>query len=76
MDRVIVTRPVIGICHMAVCAAKDATDEEILSECNRRNPSGTTSGWSAVIRNDEEYPQCNPIACADDPERLRIMVSC
>lgn len=76
MERVIVTRPIIGICHMAVCAAKDATDEEILSVCNRENPCGTTQGWVSVIRDDKEYPQCNPVKCADDPERLHIMVAC
>lgn len=76
MDRVVITRPILGICHMAVCAAKDATDEEILDVCNRENPSGTSAGWASVVRDDPEYPQANPVQCADDSERLHIMVSC
>ncbi len=50
MDRVIVTRPIMGLCAMQVCAVADATDEEILLICNRQNPSGTTAGWSRVVR--------------------------
>lgn len=40
--RVSITQAAIGICHMQVCAAKDATDDEILKVCNYENPSGTT----------------------------------
>lgn len=76
MERVVITRPFWGICHMGVCAAKDATDEEILAVCNGENPSGTSAGWCNVIRDDKEYPQCNPVKCSDAPERLHFMVSC
>lgn len=42
MNKVVVTRPFMGICGMQVCAHKDATDEEILAVCNGENPSGTS----------------------------------
>ena len=85
MDRVVITKMMIGICGMSVCAVKDATDEEILQVCNLQNPSGTTNGWSEVIRHVEEKPEdefqifgknCAPVVCADDPERLHFLVSC
>ena len=48
MDRVVVTNMWCGIVHMQVCAVEDATDNEILVVCNRKNPSGTTNGWSVI----------------------------
>ena len=84
MNRVIVTRCVLGICYMQVC--KDATDEEILLVCNAENPSGTTNGWVSVVRTLEQapaYPEYPEIAanqlpgpCADHPDRLHILVGC
>lgn len=79
MNRVVVTRPIVGICHMQVCAAKDATDEEILAICNRENPSGTTNGWGHVVRSaepDSMFKTPGPVQCDDDPERLHILVAC
>ena len=72
MENVIVTKPVVGLCYMQVCADEQATDEEILSVCNRNNPSGTSNGWTSVIR---EGDGC-PVECADDPSRLHILVAC
>jgi hypothetical protein len=74
--RVIVTQPMVGICHMQVCCAKDATDDEILDTCNSENPAGTSTGWAQVVRVDKEYPQFGAVQCKDDPERLHIMVAC
>ena len=54
MNRVEVTRCVIGACFMQVCCVQDATDEEILEVCNRENPSGTEHGWGKVHRDGEE----------------------
>jgi hypothetical protein len=71
-QRVIVTRSICGLCHMQVCVVKDATDEEILDVCNRENPAGTSLGWARVCRGDEHAP----VTCADDPERLHLMVAC
>jgi hypothetical protein len=48
-ERIIITIPFHGICHMQVCAEKDVTDEEILKICNEQNPSGTINGWSTVL---------------------------
>lgn len=79
MEKVIVTRPMIGICHMQVCCDKDATDQEILDVCNRENVSGTSNGWALVIRKldaDSIFQTPGPVQCADDPNRLHIMVAC
>ena len=73
-ERVMITRPVLGICHMQVCAVSDATDEEILNVCNAGNPSGTSLGWCRVHRTDEKAAA--PVPCGDDYERLHILVSC
>ena len=86
MNRVIVTSCMVGLCHMQVCACKDATDAEILSVCNAENPSGTANGWVSVVRTLEQapaYPESPEIAaqqlpgpCADNPERLHFLVEC
>jgi hypothetical protein len=72
MNRVEISRPIMGICNMQVCCVQDATDEEILEVCNRLNPAGTTNGWGLVKR-DGEFP---PVQCQDYPDRLHILVSC
>ena len=77
--RIQVTRAIVGICHMQVCADKEATDEEILAVCNQENPAGTTFGWTTVCR---EIPEDNfwkiigPVVCQEDSNRLHILVSC
>lgn len=53
LDRVLIMRRMIGICGMQVCAVKDATDTEILSACNSKNPSGISNGWTTVVRSAE-----------------------
>jgi hypothetical protein len=83
MNRVVVTRSILdpkenglySLCYMQVCAAADASDEEILAVCNRENPSGTEHGWSRVIREDS-HPAPGPVQCADDDGRLHILVAC
>jgi dihydrodipicolinate reductase len=74
MDRVVITKPMVGPCHMQVCAADDVTDAEILEVCNRDNPSGTAAGWCEVIREGVERQR--PVRCADDPDRLHFLVVC
>jgi hypothetical protein len=67
----------VGLCHMQVCAMADASDEEILEVCNRENPSGTTNGWTKVIRDNKDDPDnFVPVVCGDFPERLHILVAC
>jgi hypothetical protein len=68
-ERIIITIPFHGICHMQVCAEKDVTDEEILKICNEQNPSGTINGWSTVLRNET-------VKCADNPDRLHLLIRC
>lgn len=73
--RVIVTRPFAGLCFMGVCAVPDATDDEVLAVCNAQNPSGTTLGWCLVVRDAETAgPHGAPVACADNPNRVHLMV--
>lgn len=81
LDRIIVTNPMIGLCYMQCCAVKDATDEEVLTECNRKNLCGTTNGWVHVYRIDEKLlkegeKSIAPIVCGDDPDRLHLIISC
>jgi len=72
MEKVIVANPFVGICHMLVCAENSATDDEILAVCNRENSSGTTNGWSFVVRDGEG----TPVVCDTYPDRLHILVGC
>ena len=75
--RVFVTRPMYGVCHMQVCAANDATDDEILAVCNQENPSGTEHGWSTVCRSDSEaWGKTAPVTCKSDPARTHFLVAC
>lgn len=75
--RVIVTRPVMGICWMGVCAVADATDDEILAVANRENPSGTRNGWTVVIREASQgHADQQPIVCGDDPGRVHYVLVC
>lgn len=77
MNRVVVTRHMIGICAMQVCAEHDVTDEEILEVCNKENPSGTTSGWCRVIRHDEnDLRHAIPVVCENDSNRRHFIVLC
>jgi hypothetical protein len=79
LPRVVVTRAMVGLVHMQVCACKDATDEEILDICNRDNPAGTSNGWSKVCRNtepEEFWGKTMPTQCADDPARMHFLVAC
>jgi len=57
---------------MQICAVAEATDEEILSLCNKDNPSGTESGWSMVIRAGAGAP----VVCEKDPARKHFLVVC
>ena len=81
MEKVIVTKMLVGICHMQVCVLRDATDDEILIVCNRENPSGTTNGWTNVVRtiNEDDFfdsPNMLPVQCTDYPERVHLLVAC
>lgn len=80
MERVVVSRKIVNIFTMQVCAVNDATDEEILHVCNRDNLCGTTNGWVQVIRvpdgslGSEENKA--PVPCADDASRTHFLVTC
>jgi len=81
MDRVTVFRPMIGIFAMQVCAVKDATNKEILLHCNLHNPSGTSNGWSRVVRNEGDKSTLMsdnqlPVQCAEHEDRLHFLVFC
>lgn len=72
LSKVIVTNPVIGICHMQVCAEKDLGEEEVLHEANQQNPSGTFNGWSRIERDGN----LAPVVCADDLSRMHYILVC
>ena len=78
MDKIVVTRAILGICHMQVCAESEATDEEILGVANSENPSGTTHGWCEVKRTlkDDESEKMLPVKCKDDPKRTHYLLVC
>ena len=82
MDRVVVTiqwfpeAGLSGLCYMQVCAVEDATDEEILTVCNRDNPAGTSNGWMEVVRENEPDEAMRPIACEEYPGRKHFLVRC
>lgn len=78
VERVVITRSIIGIFRMQVCAEKDVTDEEILDVCNSENPAGTSNGWCRVIRaaQDETEENAVPVACVEDSNRLHFLVEC
>ena len=83
--RVVVTRPFLNpkevglyaLAFMQVCAATDATDEEILTVCNRENIAGTQAGWTRVNRDTSEQRKVQgPVICAENPARIHLLVSC
>jgi len=81
MDRIVVISCFAGLFGMRVCAEADVTDGEILEVCNRENPSGTSCGWSAVVREAEEGSPFKredtlPVHCDKYPERLHFLVLC
>jgi hypothetical protein len=76
MNKIEILNPFVGIFGMVVCAEEGVTDEEILSFCNKENPSGTSNGWSEIIRGSIEHPKRNPVRCADNPERWHLIVTC
>lgn len=82
MNKVVVSRAMVNICTMQVCAEADATDEEILEVCNKGNPAGTQGGWSLVLRQDKcdgaLFREANkaPIPCELYPGRIHFLVCC
>lgn len=68
----VVSRPMLGICHMQICGEADCTDEELLTYANKHNPSGTTHGWAKVIREGESAP----VDCSNEPERKHFILEC
>ena len=79
-ERVVVSRAMMGLCGMQVCAVKDATDKEILEVAERDNPCGTTGEWQQVIRKLD--PDRNitkehlPSQCEEYPDRLHFLIFC
>ena len=73
MERIEITKPIVGICYMQVCAEEDVTDDQILEVCNKNNPSGTMNGWSEVIRGEQTSA---PVNCEKYEGRKHFMVAC
>ena len=79
MKKVEVTKQMFGICHMQVCCAEGVGDAEILAACNAENPSGTSGGWSRVIRQPTETERergQGPVRCRDHEGRTHFLVAC
>lgn len=81
--KIIVTRPMVGLCGMQVCVEEGITDEEILEHCNVHNPSGTSNGWNAVIRDEKDCEEhnlpvesCTESSCSEYPNRTHFLVLC
>lgn len=70
MERVEVTQAMIGICHMQVCAVKDADTEEVERGANAQNPSGV---GACILSQDEDKA---PVVCGDDPNRIHYILNC
>lgn len=76
MNRVEVTRCIVGLCGMQVCAVPDATDEEILDICKKENPAGTSLNWVRVAREADEDENIRPVPCEKYPGRTHFIVIC
>jgi hypothetical protein len=78
MEKVIMTRSFINIYTAQVCAEKGLSDEDILREVNISNPSGTSKGWTSVVREvtDVFKENCMPKQCADYPDRMHYLITC
>ena len=76
MNRIEITKPMIGICYMQVCAIHDVTDEEILEYANEHNPAGTENGWVEVAREDHKDSNRHPVVCEDNIDRRHFILIC
>ena len=73
IQRVKIKKAILGIVHMQVCAVDDATDEEILEFCNRKNAAGVDNVWTKVIREGSEGPFA-PTKCNEQKGRRHFVV--
>jgi hypothetical protein len=55
------------------CAPAHLSDEEIAESVNRQNPTGIASRWSVC---DPGHGDARRVACADDPSRVHVVLSC
>ena len=81
MNDVVITKPMMGIFGMQVCAKKGTSDESILSVCNTENPAGTQNGWCRVFRHVDEGDtllgeNCLPVQCKDHEDREHLIIIC
>jgi len=77
--RVTVSKPMLGLCFMQICAVDDATDEELLACARMCNPCGTQNGWSKVHRTLEDCDGAAmnmPGPCAEYEGRTHFLISC
>ena len=78
MEKVIQTVAFVNIYTCQVCAEKDLTDEEVVQLLEESNPTGTSNGWSSIVREvtDVFDESCMPKPCADYPDRMHYLVTC
>lgn len=79
-ERVFITNNWSGLYSMQVCVVPDATDEEILAECNKfeRSHSGNHR-WTIVMRTPEDAERAGtefaePGTCVECPPRIHMIV--
>lgn len=73
-ERVVTVTSFAGLCGMIVCCSAGVQDKEILHHCNDTNPSGTSGGWSEVVRSTED--KTAPLQCSDSSKRTHYVVMC
>lgn len=66
-----VTAYAVGICAASVCAAADASPDEIADAINASYPTGISSRWR--VSGDPTFAsgEPNPCPCNEEPESRR-----
>ena len=84
LEDVVIVNPLLSFMGMIVCVKDGLEDDVILKQCNRLNPSGTSGGWSVVVRtveqsffqDDDGQPSDLPVPCDTYPGRTHFVVLC
>jgi len=65
----------VGPCFMSVCAAGNATKEDIERVANDKAPTGLAHGWE-IHSKKFASGEPNPCPCTHHPERKHWLLSC
>jgi hypothetical protein len=75
-EDVVVTRGVIGICHMQVCAYGETPPERVEERANQLNPTGISSRWKIVTGEELGEENLAPAPCEQFRGRIHYLLSC